>query len=67
MSFYFDETYSTEYVEVVKILIDAINMKEEIKEFIQRADLTDFLNSLGKVIEDIDHISYALFPELSPK
>ena len=67
MSFYFDVTYSTEYVGVVKKLIDPINMKEEIKEFIQRADLTDFLNSLGKVIEDIDHISHALFPELSPK
>ena len=67
LCFYFDVTYSTEYVEVIKKLIDAINMKEEIKEFIQNVDLIDFLDSLGKVFEDMDHTSHALFPELSSK
>jgi len=52
---------------MAKSLIEAINSKKEIESFIQNVDLINFLNLLGKIIDNMDDTSHKLFPELSYK
>ena len=57
----------TKYEEMAKSLIEAINSKKEIEAFIKNVDLINFLNLLGKIIDNMNDISHKLFPELSNK
>jgi len=67
LCFYFDVECGTDYIKVVRKLIEVIASKVEIKAFIDNVYLIEFLDFLGKVVEKMDNTAHALFPELSFK
>lgn len=58
------------YEETAKQIIDIIkqgNIDSSIKIFTQKVNLIEFIDFLGKIINESDNLSHYLFPELSIK
>ena len=66
---FFKVIHNGKYKDAAKLIIEKINQKDDdnLKIFVSKVNLIDFIKKLGDIIEDSDNLSHYFFKELSIK